>query len=176
MNTLAVAYANSLLEIGESENQTEKLYNECINYQTILSQFPAYQSILTSPMVSKKEKKQLLAEWLLSAPVALQNVFYLLCDKVQAHLLPEILESYIEIYQNQNSILPVTVISAVEISENLLQELQQTLQNKMNKTILLHNQINPSCLGGLQLQIKDTQYDSSIQSRLEKVHKLLSEI
>ena len=65
--------------------------------------------------------------------------------------------------------MPVTVISAVELNENQRKRIIEKLEKSMNKTILLDNIIDPSCIGGIRLEYLGRMIDASIKNRFQKL-------
>ncbi len=176
MSVVGAAYVNALTELAIEQAIEVDIYEACIVLSGIFKQEPEYLKLLASPAVTVSEKKVLLDQWIGAVPVLLKNSIYLLSDKKEIMLLPQILIKYIENYRNLHNILSVKVISAIPLSPELAEELENVLVRYTGKTILLDNQLEQECIGGLKLEIAGKQYDGSIKARLEQIQQIFSSV
>ena len=72
------------------------------------------------------------------------------------------------------NILRVEVVSAVEVDEDLRENLKTKLESKLNKSIVLDYSINPDIIAGIILKIQDKTIDGSLAHRLESLQRKLA--
>jgi F-type H+-transporting ATPase subunit delta len=65
------------------------------------------------------------------------------------------------------------VRTAVELDSGLGDVIKQAFETKLNKTISVKRQIDPSLIGGIQIRIGNTIYDASVKKHLSMMKQLL---
>ena len=60
IDVIANRYAEALFQIGEEENKTDNLYNELKEVSSLMNTNKDLNNVMKSPLVSKKEKIQLI--------------------------------------------------------------------------------------------------------------------
>ena len=60
IDVIANRYAEALFQIGEEENKTDNLYNELKEVSSLITTNHELNNVMKSPLVSKKEKIQLI--------------------------------------------------------------------------------------------------------------------
>ena len=74
-------------------------------------------------------------------------------------------------WADENKLLPVTVTSAVELDEGLVEEIGNRIQKQTGRTVELSSRVDPDVLGGLQLQVGNMVLDGTVRNRLERLRK-----
>ena len=171
----STAYAVSLLELAEEYHCEDEIYEAVCTLKSVLEKYPQYIQITSSPAVSLYEKNKLFGELLAEAPRLLRNTILTACQKNQPELFYSILEEYIKEYYRVHDIVSTIVISAVPLEKEKLSRLEKVLAEKTKKQILLENQVESTCVGGLKIQMQGMQYDGSIQRKLHDIEQLLAE-
>ena len=65
----------------------------------------------------------------------------------------------------------MTVTSAVELDEGLVEGLGKRIEEQTGKKVELTSKVDPDVLGGLVLQVGNMVLDASIRNRLEQLRK-----
>jgi ATP synthase F1 delta subunit len=65
----------------------------------------------------------------------------------------------------------VTVTSAVELDEGLVEGLGKRIEEQTGKKVELTSKVDSDVLGGLVLQVGNMVLDASIRNRLEQLRK-----
>ena len=95
----------------------------------------------------------------------------LLVDKDRFNLIDEILESYSKDVDKQKNIQKVSVISAIELDEELKSKLINKLAQKLNKNIELETQLDKDIIAGLVIKTEDNVIDMSLKHKFEEMKK-----
>lgn len=91
-------------------------------------------------------------------------------------MLPDIVDQFNMRYNKLNNIAFGKVISAVKLDDDQLQKLGQAYAKKYNlKELKLTNQVNPSIIGGVILEVEDYIIDGSVKTKLKKIRAQLVE-
>ena len=178
MSPLRIArrYATALLRLAQETGEHEQIYQELSWLRRILESSSELRAFLRNPIIRSEQKHavihQLFAERV--SPLVLQFLLLLVSKRREA-LLPEIITAYEELYYQYTDRLPVTVRSAVPLEAALQEQLVAALQERTGKTIVPSFVVEPTLLGGIQLQIGDTVIDGTLRHALERLRRQLLE-
>ena len=103
------------------------------------------------------------------------NFLKLLTEKGYIRHFHSCFETFEELYNQDNGIVPVTVTTAVVLSQEQEDRLQQKLSAITGKTVRLKRRIDPAVLGGVQLDMGNIRMEDTVAQRLENLRKLLQQ-
>lgn len=86
-----------------------------------------------------------------------------------------VLYRYLELAREHLNIVPVEVVSAVELSPGQLAELERRLAERLKKTPEITARVDPSLLGGLRIRAGDVVVDTSIKKQLHRMRESMYE-
>lgn len=177
IDVIANRYAEALFQIGEEENKTDNLYNELKEVSSLMNTNKDLNNVMKSPLVSKKEKIQLI-DTLFAGKVDndLKNFLKILIEKGRITSINAIGETYKELLNEKNNILEGYVISAVPMNDEKIKELETELSKKYNKNVTLENKVDESILGGVLVRLGNTQIDGSVKTRLDNIKDQLAQV
>jgi F0F1-type ATP synthase delta subunit len=126
---------------------------------------PRYQvaNLLGQQLIKHPVKRTLLAEQIAS---------YLLSYGRTAELEPLLRD--IVSYRAQNGVIEVTAISAHELSNQDIKDIELYARRlyPSAKTIIMNSREEPNLIGGVRLEIVSQQLDLSIRTKLNQLKKL----
>lgn len=174
MTQIALMYAQALYDLAEQEQLTEQIHSQLQALAGGIADEPQFLRLLSAPNVSKQERCEVLDRSFRDKvhPYVL-NFFKLLTQKGYARHFPDCCKAYAQLYNEAHGILPVTAVTAMELTQAQRSRLENKLQELTGKQILLQNRVDPQCLGGIRLVYDGKQVDGTVQSRLAAVGKLL---
>jgi ATP synthase F1 delta subunit len=76
-----------------------------------------------------------------------------------------------EMWAKENKRLEVTVTSAVELDEAVVQRIGSEIESQTGQAVELESRVDGDILGGLVLQVGNMVMDASVKNRLEKLRK-----
>ena len=88
--------------------------------------------------------------------------------------MPEIFRirrEFDELWKHENKRIDVTVTSAVELDEAVVQKIGTEVERQTGEQVELSSKVDDAILGGIVLQVGNMVLDASIRSRLEKLRK-----
>ena len=138
MSNLRVAkrYASALMVLTGEAKHPEPIADDLLTVQSAITSSKELRSLLASPIVSKEKKKAVIAE-LFSKKIGTEVSQYLaaIIEKRRENVLPEVLEQYFLLRDEQLGIVSVTVRSAVKFSaeqeKSLVRQLESFTQKKV---------------------------------------------
>lgn len=134
------------------------------------------RQFLMHPQINKEIKKETLERiYAQSIPPYLLNFLYVLVDNNRIKDIDIILKTFEDLCLKMQNIKQVTVISAMALSEEKLQEIGKAYQGDSSGKIQVKNNVDPSIIGGIILKVEDQMIDQSIRGQLERMEKKLQE-
>ena len=165
---LARRYAKALFSIGK-EQGTYEAYNEALQAVAgLYKATPEVADALTNPLYPMDVREKVMAGIVDSIGVdsVMGNFLKLLVEKQRAEILPEIAEEYKAMVDDEKNISHGSVISAVELSDELQAKVQTTLEKLTGKKVELTTSVDPSIIGGIIAKVGDLVLDGSIKAQL----------
>ncbi|WP_136807992.1 ATP synthase F1 subunit delta [Desulfosediminicola flagellatus] len=165
---LARRYAKALFAVGK-ERDTFEEYNDTLQgVAELYSSTPEVADALTNPLYPMDIREKVMAGMVGSLEVdkVMGNFLNLLVQKSRAEILPEIAEEYKIMVDDEKNISHGSVISAVELSDELQAKIQATLEKLTGKKVELTTSVDPSIIGGVIAKVGDLVLDGSIKAQL----------
>ena len=177
IDVIANRYADALFQLSEEENITKKIYSELHDVVDLLKSNKELENVLKSPLISKKEKIELI-EKLFSNKINknLKNFLKILVEKGRINSLKAIELTFKQLLNDKHNIIEGTVISAIPMQDKQIKELEKKLSKKYNKNVTLENEVDESILGGVLVRLGNTQIDGSVKTRLDNIKEQLAQV
>jgi F-type H+-transporting ATPase subunit delta len=101
----------------------------------------------------------------------LLNFLELLAERHRMPTLFRIRRILDRMWAEENKLLPVTVTSAVELDESLVQDIGRSIEEQAGRRVELSSKVDPDVLGGLQVRVGNMVLDATVRNRLEQLRK-----
>ncbi len=171
---LAQRYAKALFQLGREHQLLDSLRsNLSLFYQSLIDNEDFYHFI-HSPEITRHEKENKIREMFGDN---FSNYFYsflqIVLKKGRQDLFLEIAVAFdaeLDLYQQR---VQAVVTSAVALTPELLQEIQQQLSAHVGKEVILIPEIDQSLLGGIRIAVDGKVIDGSIKGQLQKMRQFL---
>ncbi len=174
MTPIGNQYGQTLYTLAAEEGLVEPILQELTILKDTLHHQPEYIRLLSTPTLSKQERCALLEEAFAGKlqPYVL-NFLKLLTQKGYMRHFADACTAFSDCYDADHGILPVTVVTAIPLSQEQARRLQDKLAQLTGKTIRMHNRIDPECMGGVRLEYDGKCVDGTIANRLDNMRKTL---
>lgn len=175
MAEAARVYAEALFEAGKDRGKLDSLQSQLGQFVDVVDGNRDLQVFLFSPYLSTADKRDGLRRAISDAEPELMNFFDLLVEK---HRMPEIFRirrEFDELWKKENRRLDVTVVSAVELDQGVVDRIGQEVERQTGEAVELSSRVDSDILGGVVLQVGNMVLDASIRSRLEKLRKSVAQ-
>ena len=174
MTQIGSVYGEALYELALSENLTEEVKQQLAALDESFQAEPDFLRLLCSPNLSKQERCQILDDSFRGKVHSyLLNFLKILTEKGYIKQFSSCCEMFASLYNRDHNILSVTAVTAVALNSRQSEALTQKLNRITGKTILLRNQVNPACLGGVRLDYDGQRLDGTVKNRLDNIRDLL---
>ena len=175
MTDVGNVYGESLYELAKEENLTKLIGNQLAVLQQAFRQEPDFVRLLSSPNLTKTERCQILDDSFRGkVEPYLLNFLKILTEKNYMRYFSDCCDAYTEHYDQDNGILRVEAVSAVELTTEQKDKLTQKLSRITGKEIALRNRIDPAVLGGIRLDYDGQRLDDTVSHRLDAIRNVLN--
>ncbi len=172
----AKEYAKALFLLTEELRTTDAVADQLKTVKRILSENPKYIQLLDTPALVKEEKLSLIDRAFASLDGNLLNLIKILCEKHAVYQFSRMADSFAVLYDESRGIERVEAVTAVAMQKQQIAALKKKMELITGKTVMIHNTVDPSVLGGVILRYSGTQLDGSIRARLEGFEKALKDL
>ena len=175
MTEVGNVYGESLYELAKEENLTGLMGEQLAVLQQSFQQEPDFIRLLSSPNLTKAERCQILDDSFRGKIHSyLLNFLKILTEKGYIRYFSDCCDAYTEHYDQDNGILRVSAVSAVELSEQQKDKLTEKLSRITGKKIALRTRIDPRVLGGIRLDYDGQRLDDTVSHRLDAIRNVLN--
>lgn len=175
MTEVGNVYGESLYELAKEENLTKLIGDQLAVLQQAFRQEPDFIRLLSSPNLTKTERCQILDDSFRGRVHGyLLNFLKILTEKGYMRYFSDCCDAYTEHYDQDNGILRVDAVSAVELTDAQKEKLMQKLSRITGKEIALRNRIDPAVLGGIRLDYDGQRLDDTVSHRLDAIRNVLN--
>jgi F-type H+-transporting ATPase subunit delta len=99
------------------------------------------------------------------------NFLELLAERHRMPALFRIKREFDSLWAEENKLLPVTVTSAIELDEGLVNDIGKRIEEQTDRRVELSSNVDPEVLGGLKVQVGNMVLDGTVRNRLERLRK-----
>lgn len=170
---LAGRYAKSLIDLAIEQNKLEQVHADMLYIQSLCKQSREFVNLLKSPII-QADKKGKIIDAVTQGKVGLimEKFNHLLTQKGRESVLPEIVTSFIEQYNEIKGIHRVKITTAVPVSEDLKQAIVSKIKSETPlQNIELETAVKDELIGGFTLEFHNKLVDASILRDLKDIQK-----
>ena len=175
MSEVSKRYAKALYEIAKVNNNTEKVFEELRTIKQALKSDPTITDFLATPVVTVENKMAIL-KIALEKKISIEtlNTICLLLEKGRLEQFVDVVEAYQIISDEAHSVSRGLVRSAVPLSTQEIQRIEETVNKVTKKKVLLSYEEDALLLGGMIAQVGGWTFDDSLQSHLRRLSEELN--
>lgn len=174
MTQVGSVYAQALYSLAKEEGLSEKILHELRALDAAFSQETAFLRLLSTPSIPKAERAGIIDESFAGkVEQYVLNFMKILMEKGYMLHFPDCCKAYLECYNEDNGIVPVSVVTAVPLTANQSERLREKLAKMTGKRVELDCTVDPECLGGVRLDYDGKRVDDTLAHRLDALRNLL---
>ena len=175
MTEVGNVYGESLYELAKEDSLAKLIGEQLAALQQAFKQEPDFIRLLSSPNLTKAERCQILDDSFRGKVHAyVLNFLKILTEKGYMRYFSDCCDAYTDHFDQDNGILRVNAVSAVELSADQKDKLTQKLSRITGKEIALRTRIDPAVLGGIRLDYDGQRLDDTVSHRLDAIRSVLN--
>jgi F-type H+-transporting ATPase subunit delta len=165
---LTKRYTQGLINSVKDEAEFSALSREISDFSELLQSHKELKDALSSPLLPLSKKKQIAEEILVKKSVAEKTLRFILLvvKNMRIELLPEIVESLPEAWNEKKGVSTLEVASVVPLSDRQKKKLQEKLMKLEKRKVSLKYRIDPELIAGLWIRRGNIVYDVSLKGSL----------
>lgn len=173
-STLAKRYAQAVFELAQEKQILAEVGTDLAELTKVVKETPELLALLAAPKLSSDRKKQLIAEIFANANPLVINTLQVLIDKKRVNEASSLAAEFAKLAADAQGTADATVYSTRELTAEERESISATFAKRVGKqSLTITNEIEPSLLGGVRIQIGNHIYDSSVVSKLNRLKREL---
>ncbi|MBQ3349846.1 MAG: ATP synthase F1 subunit delta [Thermoguttaceae bacterium] len=169
-------YAQSY--IGALDNNPELVGQAVEEFDSFLTAYfdanPKFEEILSSRLVSTEDKLDIINRTVTSGSPMFVNFLKVVAKHERMDCLRAIYRQMYLQYEKMIQRLPITITTAVEISDQEAEKIGQSLIAQIGGNPIIQRKVDPSLIGGVVVRVGDTVYDGSVATQLKKLRERIT--
>ena len=173
--SLARRYTKALFQLAREAGQEEAIGRQIDEF------FAAYNgsnlhTVLTNPAFDVATRKRVLIQVANSQQLSVLTIHFLslLLERDRLRHLPGIASCYRRLLNEAKGRVEAKVVSASALEPALIDQVREQLRGLSGKDVVLQQQVDPSLLGGMTVELAGKVYDGSIRTQLEKMKQRIA--
>src|SRR3954452_17985947 len=171
MEEIAAVYARSLFEVAQEQNKLDTVRDQIGAFADALDETRELQVFFFSPYFSTAEKQDGLDRAVTDADETVVNFLKLLIENHRMPVIFRLRRAYEELWQQENKLLPVQIVSAVELDRATVSSIGDKIAGQKGRRVDLSANVDPEILGGIVVRVGNSILDASVRNRLEQLRK-----
>jgi F-type H+-transporting ATPase subunit delta len=171
MEEIAEVYSRAVFEVAKEHGVLDRVHDELGEFAEALGSDRNLQVFFFSPYFSSEEKRDGVGRVVTDADPRLVNFLMLLAERHRMPALFRIRRAFDSLWAEENRLLAVTVTSAVELDQELVQDIGKRIEQQTGRRVELSAIVDPDVLGGLVVRVGNMVLDATVRNRLEQLRK-----
>ncbi|GFH48426.1 hypothetical protein CTEN210_04902 [Chaetoceros tenuissimus] len=174
LHGLHARYANATYVAASKGNMLETVENELAGIKLTATNSTAFKNFLENPLISRDDKEKTVSD-MFSGKVSnvTMNLMMTLAGNAKLAEAPKIADTYSQLMKAKRGEVEATIISADPLTKAQVTAVEAAMKNQVGsgKSVILTTEVDPSILGGLQVQIGDQFLDLSVGSKIDSISR-----
>ena len=174
---IARVYSRALLSLAESKGQADEVLEELRWLRRHAAEDESFGNFISSPTIDEDARAGSLEKMFrgrLSDVVV--DALQVINRKGRMALLPAVTEAYRQDHRDLRGRVDVHVTTAMALDDAVKSRLKEAAANYSGRQPILHEEVDPSLVGGIVLRIGDEKVDASVKNEVHRYQKLLLDL
>ena len=174
-NELASRYGLALLEVAVEKGQLDAVQNDLETLAKMCKENAAFSFMLNCPTIAEKQKVDAILAIADKAKFSKTTSDFLgtVASNNRLFALPAMIDAFFALLAKRNGVVPVSVISAIELDKKQTDEITSALKKALGSSIALSLKVDARLLGGLMIKIGSVLIDSSLRSKVQQLKTVM---
>ncbi|HEU4344592.1 MAG TPA: ATP synthase F1 subunit delta [Candidatus Binatia bacterium] len=173
--SLSRRYAKAFFQLAQEEASEEAIGQELERFLAAYA-VSALQTVLNNPTFGLDSRRKILLEVtkaLSLSPVSIRFLAILL-ERDRLVYLPSIVDRYRSLLNLAKGRVEATAVGAAALDPTMIERLRKLLGGISGKEVVLHEQTDPSLIGGMRVSLEGKVYDGTVRTQLEKMKQRIA--
>lgn len=169
-------YANATYSAASKQNCLDQVESELNALSVAAVESPAFAEFLDNPLIPRNQKSDTIESLLKEKKVSdiTTNLCTTLAGNARLNELPKVVSTYSTLMKAKRGEVDATIISADALTKKETEQVTAAIKasSKSKGKIIISSKVDPSIMGGIQVQIGDQFLDLSIKSRIDEISRM----
>ena len=178
LNTIATPYAEALLQVAESRNETDTVAEQARELLALWNESSELRAAMGSPVLEPEAKKAALAKLFADQLTpSVQNLLKLLADRQRIAVLDAVLIRFLDLYRQLRGITLAQVTSATVLSDEQQEQLNaKVLAIAGTQDVEFDLKVDPALIGGFVVSMGSRVIDASLSGQVRRLGLALAKV
>jgi len=168
-------YAYALFQLAEESQGVDAVTGALLKFRALSNKETV--SFFKNPFIDEEEKKKLVRDLSAGIPEMLLKLMFMLIEKREMHLLPEIERKYNDFVNRSRNIMVANVASAVPLGKPVIEKIKNSIKKITGREISVIEKIDKTLIGGIVVRTDDLLFDGSVKGKINLLkQEFLNEI
>jgi F-type H+-transporting ATPase subunit delta len=176
-NSTSKSYALALYELASENSVLDQVEKEMVSFKKLLNESLDFRKILINPMVTKEDKKNVIAQILQQNNYSEDSKKFLnfVANKNRLFFLDKIIESFLNLVSINKGELKAELISSKQLTAQEQEKIKNELSESFTSSLKIDYKYDPNLIGGLIIKVGSVMVDTSIKTKLKKLEQRMLE-
>ena len=167
-------YASALFDIVKEDKALNEAKESFDVFVDVLNSNIDFWNVLNSPKIKTDEKKNLIKETFKPCLEDFILFLYVVLDNGRIDKIFDIHKQFVYLFNEENNIKVIEVISSSELTENEKRKLNESLKKYYEGyVVIIHNKIDSKIIGGYHILVNGKSIDLSIKRKIDDLSKFI---
>lgn len=169
-------YAEALFQAAHDRGDLEDTLESLQEFVDALHESEELELFFYGPQIPETQKRRAIDALTESMSDSTTNFLKLLVDNGRTEILEDTVRRYEELVEDYQGKVEVRMTTAMELSEEAVDEVKQRLGNILGgREVLLESEVDPTLVGGAVLTVGEMQVDASVRGQLQGLRQEMLE-
>lgn len=171
---IARRYATAFFELAQEQSQVDQVAKDLQSVQLILEDggFASFIGNTTLRRAAQAEAMVAISKQLKFSPLT-EKFLGTLAEKRRLQELSEIVAALQTLISGYRGEITARVTAAQALDQDQIGEIAANLKAALGKNVQVNLDVDPSIMGGLVIRVGSRMIDSSVRTKLERLHRAL---
>jgi len=168
-------YANATYVAASKASLLDAVEQELAAVKLTAKNSPTFQSFLDNPLIARDKKETMVADMFKGKVSNITlNLMLTLAGNARLAEASKISDTYSQLMKAKRGEVEATIISAEPLSTAQMNTVAAAMKNQVgkDKKVILSAEVDPTIVGGLQVQIGDQFMDLSVGSKIDSISRI----
>ena len=161
-------YSDAIFEIASQDNNLSE-WGDFLNELSEIFKDRKIQKFFLDPKINNNDKVALISESNIQTDQKKINFLKLMIEKNRLFLIDSIYSRYKKLIDLNNGVKRAEIITAFELTETQLNQINDKLSNMTKTKVIGNNVIDKTILGGFIAKFDDQMLDMSTKGKLSEL-------
>ena len=154
-NSTSKSYALALYELASENSVLDQVEKEMVSFKKLLNESLDFRKILINPMVTKEDKKNVIAQILQQNNYSEDSKKFLnfVANKNRLFFLDKIIESFLNLVSINKGELKAELISSKQLTAQEQEKIKNELSESFTSSLKIDYKYDPNLIGGLIIKV-----------------------